>query len=375
MTTVNTVDDITDELDAHDQSEVLGRLLSLLLSRRAGPREVEMWSNRLETSTDIKIFLAQLMSWPKLSKARNVTCFMEPGHYYSPIVDPRTVREYVDVSRNVGWNSGIAGVPFPLEEMEAFWARNREVIASTPFPDEAHPDFRYSFLGGPYNYGDGVTLRAMINDRRPKRIIEIGSGYSTACMLDTADELGLGDLRITCIEPNPTRLKSILRQGDLERVTIIQGGVQGLPLAQFAELEANDILFIDSTHVLKTGSDVHYELFYILPVLQPGVIVHFHDCRYPLEYSDIAIFQKNWSWNEVYAVRALLMYSTRFRVIFSGSYFADHRNTLIRETFPPFLINPGSALWLRVAADGSPSGLAVHGGLTGFEMPLPARAR
>ena len=189
----------------------------------------------------------------------------------------------------------------------------------------------------------------MIGHFRPRRVIEIGSGFSSACMLDAAEHAGLEEFHLTCIEPFPKRLKSVLRSDDEgTRVTIHERGVQQMPLDMFAALEPNDILFIDSTHVMKTGSDVHYEIFYILPVLKPGVVVHFHDCRFPLEYSDTQIFEKNYSWNEAYAVRALLMYSTRFKVFFSGSVFAREREALVRETIPDFLRNPGSALWLLV---------------------------
>jgi hypothetical protein len=130
-------------------------------------------------------------------------------------------------------------------------------------------------------------------------------------------------------------------------MTIHRKGVQEIPLDVFRALERNDILFIDSSHVLKTGSDVHYELFSILPCLAPGVIVHFHDCRFPFEYSDRQIFVKNYSWNEVYAVRALLMYSTRFKVIFYNSLF-DAIYPALGAISPPFKRNPGGAIWIRV---------------------------
>jgi predicted O-methyltransferase YrrM len=200
----------------------------------------------------------------------------------------------------------------------------------------------------PYPYGDAVTLRAMIASHRPRHVIEIGSGYSSGCMLDIADEPGLGDFRLTCIEPNAARLRTMLRDGDESRVEIREANVQDVELELFRALAPGDILFIDSTHTLKTGSDVNFELFQILPRLQSGVLVHIHDCRFPFEYSDIQIFEKNYSWNEAYAVRALLMNSTRYRVIFYNSLFALQHRPLIEETFPPFLKDPGSSLWLQV---------------------------
>ena len=239
------------------------------------------------------------------------------------------------------------GIDFPLEAMAQFWQDNLAHIQAFPFSATDDGVHRYCYEGGPYNGGDGVVLWTMINHYRPRRIIEIGSGYSSACMLDTADHLRLTDLHLTCIEPNPERLFSILRPEDAARMTIHRTGVQEIDLAVFDALEANDILFIDSSHVLKTGSDVHFELFHILPRLKAGVLVHFHDCRFPMEYSDRQIFVKNYSWNEVYGVRALLMYSTRFRPLFYGSLFAQCFPDLAALS-APFKRNKGSALWIQV---------------------------
>jgi hypothetical protein len=188
----------------------------------------------------------------------------------------------------------------------------------------------------------------VINAVRPRRIIEVGSGFSSACALDTLDEIALADTTMTCIEPYPAALLKRMRPADRARVTIIESNVQDVATDVFATLEQNDILFIDSTHVLKTGSDVHYEFFSILPALKPGVMVHFHDVRWPFEYPQPFIFERNFSWNEAYGLRALLMYSTRFAVFFYSSLFASAHATLARETFADFMINPGSSIWLRV---------------------------
>jgi hypothetical protein len=166
-------------------------------------------------------------------------------------------------------------------------------------------------------------------------------------MLDSADHASLRNLQITCIEPHPERLKSILRNDDARRLELIVRPIQEVPEGIVDELERNDILFIDSTHVLKTGSDVHFELFHLLPRLKPGVVIHFHDVVYPFEYPDKWVFESNYSWNEAYALRAFLMYNTRFRVIFWNSLFARGYRASIQDEFSPFLKNPGSSIWLE----------------------------
>jgi len=222
-----------------------------------------------------------------------------------------------------------------------------QFMLDTPFTEEQSPDNRYYYGARHYPSGDAITLRMMINEYKPKRMVEIGSGFSSACTLDSADHAGLTDFRLTCIEPYPDRLRSILRPEDWERVTLIESPVQVVPASVVEALEPNDMLFIDSTHVLKTGSDVHYELFYLLPKVKPGVLVHFHDVRYPFEYPDPFIFNRNNSWTEAYALRAFLMYNDKFRVVLWNSALADKFAKEMKSEFRAFMRNFGSSIWLE----------------------------
>jgi hypothetical protein len=126
--------------------------------------------------------------------------------------------------------------------------------------------------------------------------------------------------------------------------------VQEVPIELFGALGRGDLLLIDSTHVLKTGSDVCHLLFSVLPSLAKGVIIHFRDCRYPFEYPDGWIFEDNRSWNEVYAVRAFLMYNSDFEIVFWNSLFAIAFRERIAATAPAFLDHPGGGLWVERAA-------------------------
>ncbi len=220
------------------------------------------------------------------------------------------------------------------------------VISRTPFSDQQTKTHRFYYGNNTFEYGDAIGLRAILADRRPELIIEIGSGFSSACMLDCVDEFELGT-KFIFIDPYADRLKRLLRPGDAKRVTIIEQPVQLTELSLYGKLRPNDILFIDSTHVLKTGSDVHYEFFHILPSLAHGVVVHFHDIQFPFEYPDRWIFDDNFSWNEIYALRAFLMYNADFQIYFWGSCLARERPRLIRDVLPLFLRNSGGSLWLE----------------------------
>lgn len=319
-------------------------LLLRIYGRPPVAREVEAWTERFQSGISAADFAKVIARKRGYQQNRSVQTHRPAGHFFSPVVDPESAREYYEMSSR---EEALPGIELSIDAMEEFWRTNIPFIQSSPFQNEAGEN-RYGYRVGPFAVGDGTALRTIIGAFRPKRIVEIGSGASSACMLDSAEHANLSDFKLTCIEPYPTRLRRLLREEDFSRVEIHERGVQGMPLDLFRSLEPNDIVFIDSTHVLKTGSDVHYELFYILPILKPGVLIHFHDCRFPLEYSPRQVFEKNYSWNEAYAVRALLMYSNRFTIIFWGSYFAEHRRELVADTFKRFLLNPGSSLWLQV---------------------------
>lgn len=266
------------------------------------------------------------------------------GHFFSPVVDPTaSVRTYWEREQKITPDR-IAEIPLDLNSMIDMWIRHRDTIAANQFPERPDGTSRFYTANGAYPSGDAACLGMMMRRLRPRRIIEVGSGHSSACMLDWAERLALPGFKLTCIEPFPAALKRVLRPGD--DVRIIPSMVQDVDLALFAELDASDILFIDSTHVLKTGSDVHFVLMYILPILKPGVIIHFHDCAYPFEYDEKAIFDLNFSWNEAYALRCFLMYNTVFSVVFWNSMFYRFCSPPMRADFASRWPNPGGGIWI-----------------------------
>ena len=326
-----------------------------LLRRDPQEKKRSYWVSALENGMPEHAVFSRFINSPEYKEKCRVRCAFPDGHFHSPVVDPTKVADYVaDTSRSIGLlqSGDLSGIALNEARMVEFWNQNAHQIAQTPFTEAPTAENRYYYDNAVFPYGDAIILRAIIGTFRPKNIIEIGSGYSSACILDSAEHFGLDELTLTCIEPYPSRLKGLLRPGDMDRVTIIERPVQTCPATDFQCLQPNDILFIDSTHVMKTGSDVHHELFNILPAVAPGTLIHFHDIQYPFEYPDDWI-QKNFSWNEIYALRAFLMYNPNFEVIFFNSMFAYKQSALIKTTFSPFLKNPGGSLWLRKKIGGS----------------------
>ncbi|MBM4243490.1 MAG: class I SAM-dependent methyltransferase [Deltaproteobacteria bacterium] len=177
-------------------------------------------------------------------------------------------------------------------------------------------------------------------------------------MLDV-DDLFLGRrLEITSIDPDPSRLRARMRPGDEQRVRILQQPVQDVPLDLYDRLEAHDSLFIDSTHVLNTGSDVNHLLFHVLPRLAPGVWVHVHDVAYPFEYPREWVAEGR-AWNEAYAWRALLQYDAAFDVQVMNTCLEFLEPDWFRDNMPLCLKNVGGSLWLRRRCPPAPLG---HGG-------------
>ena len=163
-----------------------------------------------------------------------------------------------------------------------------------------------------------------------------------------AESLKTTPFHITHIEPYPALLHSLLKQSDIDshNTRILPHRLQEIDICIFEELEANDILFIDSTHIAKINSDVNRIFFEILPRLKSGVYIHFHDIFYPFSYPNDWLRDKN-SWNEAYVLRAFLSFNSVFEIVF----FNTCLNHLYKDEFAAALPlsqkNTGGSLWLR----------------------------
>ncbi|HMI77718.1 MAG TPA: class I SAM-dependent methyltransferase [Ferruginibacter sp.] len=266
------------------------------------------------------------------------------GHFYSPLVliDDIKKREF-EIWKDAA-KEGIKGIDLRTDEQIKLIKSFTQFYDEIPFKPTKQANIRYQFENGFYSYTDGIILYSMIRHFKPKNIIEIGSGFSSAVMLDTNELFFNNEINLTFIEPYPDRLHSIMTENDKITTTIIQSNVQAVSIDSFEKLRAGDILFIDSTHVAKTGSDVNYILFEILPSLQSGVLIHFHDVFYPFEYPKEWVFEGR-SWNEDYFLKAFLMYNDKFEIkLFSEYIHKHHKNAF--ENMPLSYKNWGGNFWI-----------------------------
>jgi predicted O-methyltransferase YrrM len=272
--------------------------------------------------------------------------FFPPGHFYSPLPSREEVAAV--------FARGGFGPPFPGVDLNEVGQGSRlerfaRFYGEQPYPEQAVEGRRY-FLDNPsYGHFDAIMLWAMLREAQPKRIIEVGSGFSSAAMLDARDHGGIGTPEFTFIDPDMARLRPLLRRGDEGRVTLIEKIVQDVPLETFAALGENDVLFIDSSHVSKIGSDVNRLFFDVLPTLAPGVIIHIHDVAGNLEYPREWL-EEGRAWNEQYLLRAFLMNNASYRIeLFTGWLF-NTRHAWFREHMPLCARGGGGQIWLRKVA-------------------------
>jgi predicted O-methyltransferase YrrM len=295
-------------------------------------------------SSGIRKWILRTGKWIAAYRSEFAT-FYPVGHFYSPLPSLEEVlarRQRIfesDPSEcpGVGLNeSGQLELPTRLAES----------AGGFDFPEAPGDSHRYYTDNNVFPAFDAAVLFAMLRYLTPRRVVEVGSGFSSALMLATAERHLEQQPAFTFVEPDPQRLYSLIRGDRSESSRIVEREVQDLDLEIVEELESGDIFFVDSSHVLKIGSDVNHILFEMLPRLARGVVVHFHDIRWPFEYP------REWvelgrAWNEAYALRAFLQYNDAFEIIFFNAYMQARHPDELASVFPSVDRTHGGSLWLR----------------------------
>ena len=232
--------------------------------------------------------------------------------------------------------------------------RYKNEFLSLPVKKTEDPDEFY-LLNGSFMAVDGNVYYSLIRQLKPKRIIEIGIGMSSllasAAIRQNAVEEH-AETRLTLIDPYPNKA---LVGGLAEAAELKVKKIQDIELDFFEALEANDILFIDSSHTLRSGGDVWYEYCEILPRLSSGVYIHIHDISLPNPYPKV-YFDSELFWNEQYLLQAFLTYNSRFEVVWGGNYLMTKYPEQMRKAFSPeydlmrkeYPSSEPSSLWMRV---------------------------
>jgi len=326
-----------------DWTHLIIAVHSDLLNRAPDESALTYWSGALRGGVKFEEMYSAISNCDERKAASSLWVY--PGHYYSPVVDPDLIKRSLRNSFDI--HQPIFDININSENQLKFLDSLKDYYNNLPFEDAPVENLRYYYRNPFFGYGDAIVLSCLLQQVRPKRIIEVGSGFSSAVILDTLDFAP--DLQTEClfIEPYTERLESLLQNSDRTRVEILNNFVQDVDISLFDRLHENDILFIDSTHVVKTGSDVLYHITKVLPKLRPGVIIHFHDIFYPFEYPKDWVMDDNRSWNEIYFLQAFLMNNNNYEILFFNDYMAKTHAEKIQEEMPEFMKNSGGSFWLR----------------------------
>ncbi len=262
------------------------------------------------------------------------------NHYYEPIPDTRTLSESL-------WkrNSELPGVDMNdveqlrlLREVFPTYADEYNAIPHDP-PSEPH---LFYFNNPMFSGTDALALYCMIRHYKPQLVLETGSGMSTRISAQAA--LLNGNTKVIAIEPYPNEF---LQKGFPGLSSLIVKPIEAVDLSVFQKLQAGDIFFIDTTHVVKIGGDVNYLFLEVLPRLNKGVIVHIHDIFLPHEYRQDWVMDLHRFWTEQYLLQAFLILNNEFEVIFGNTYLANKYPAAMKKTFPNSPWWGGGSFWIR----------------------------
>jgi hypothetical protein len=277
-------------------------------------------------------------------------------HYYLPIpdLDELTEEFWQTQSDLVGLDMN---EQYGLELLEQVFPRYLPEFRGA-FPLQRGGESSSFFLiNGTFMAVDAHVYYCLIREFRPRRIVEIGGGNSTlvaaaACAVNSKQDGAAPELVV--VEPYPS---PALRDGLPGVTRLIEAKIQSVPMDIFTSLESGDILFIDSTHVLRAGGDVQLEYCEILPRLAPGVLVHIHDISLPKPYPRVYFEQDHYYWNEQYLLQAFLTFNSRFEIIWPGNYMLLKYPERVGQVFPEigdmravFPQSEPSSFWIRVKA-------------------------
>jgi len=279
---------------------------------------------------------------------RRLGVFVTPVHYYTPIPD---IREIDAIAGFWDRSSDLPGIAMRADEQrrvtEEILLRYRE---ETDFPDQPTDcPHQYYATNGYFDYVSAVAMHSFIRYQRPTRVVEVGAGNSTyvianAMCLNRKDG---APGEVTAIDPCPN---PILRGGIPGLDHLITKPVQAVGLAPFTALREGDILSIDTSHTVKTGSDVNFLYLEVLPRLAPGVLIHIHDIFLPLDYPENWL-QRRIFWNEQYLLQAFLMFNQEFDVVWGQRYvervFPQLYTAIVAGRAEPASNQQSFSFWLR----------------------------
>ena len=302
-------------------------------------------------------FIKKMEARLGLSKT-NDKIFMKLGifpildQYYQPLINPKK-----HLTKSLRDDRELKGIDFNVKEQLDLLSKfnyNEELLEipiterkEKPYYNDSILDKEFFYNNSSYTSGDAEYLYNMIRYFKPRKIIEIGSGISSLMVLNAINKNKADNVddacKHICIEPyGKPWLEHMVGE-------VIRKKVEDVDKTFFEQLEANDILFIDSSHIIRPQGDVLFEYLEVLPRLKPGVIIHVHDIFTPKDYRNEWIYDYHFLWNEQYLLEAFLTFNNDFRVVASLNYLTHHYRDEMAAKCPIFKDQPAQepgAFWM-----------------------------
>jgi hypothetical protein len=260
------------------------------------------------------------------SALMRVGVFPIRDHYYEPRFD------HTSPSLDFSTDRSLAGIDWNVSSQLEMLGRLQFAHELVDLPSQSNGGPEFHLGNGSFESGDAEYWYQLIRLVKPSRIFEIGSGNSTILAIKAIrrNQQDVPNLRCehVCIEPY--EMPWLESTG----VTVIRKKEEEIPLSFFSKLERNDILFIDSSHVIRPRGDVLFEYLELLPSLNSGVIVHVHDIFTPKDYPLPWLREEVRFWNEQYLLEALLSCNDRFRIIGALNFLFHHHYDRLRQVAP-----------------------------------------
>ena len=268
------------------------------------------------------------------------------GHFYSPLVDPTDPHVQKALEDEAHPAASASALGLDEREMLRWFSIISGHYPTNPFPEQPAGGSLYHYANPLFPLADALALLGVMIETRPRRYVEVGCGYFSCAAIDINEKYMGGAVEMTFIEPYPDEfLKQV---GESKYASRLQRTkLQDVPLDLFTGLSAGDVVFLDSSHVAKTGSDVVDYMFRVLPALPKGVLIHIHDIFFPFEYPAAWVETENRSWNEAYLLRAFLLGNESYRVIYFSDWMYKCRREVFGAAMPLCVEHRGGSIWIE----------------------------
>jgi predicted O-methyltransferase YrrM len=291
-------------------------------------------------SEDEIINAINILKSTPINVVQNLGYHFQINDYYSPLNSFDFLKNNIDL-----WKNRDCNIDWDIDyQISIAKIVGDYVLELKDIPiDHSSGKIEYCWNNPMWNNADALVQYGIIRHYKPKKIVEIGCGWSSLLMnIAVSKNETLTD--VVQVEPFPNiAIFKLLPKNWL----LCHSPLQRAPIEIFKSLKSGDICFYDGSHCSKAGSDVNWFFFEILPVLAPGVIIHIHDIFLPNDYPDEWIFERGQTWNEQYLLHAFLMNNPHYKILIANSYLYKSCSNVLDSFYKGIQPSYGCSFWMQ----------------------------